>query len=48
MSAPRKIRLSTTPTPEALAEIKLGDIVFAFWELNLPRKDTVSELLNAF
>ncbi len=25
---PRKIRLSTTPTPEALAELKLGDIVY--------------------
>lgn len=25
---PRKIRLSTTPTPEALAELRLGDIVY--------------------
>ncbi|MEC7362148.1 MAG: fumarate hydratase C-terminal domain-containing protein [Pseudomonadota bacterium] len=25
---PREIRLSTTPTPEALAELKLGDIVY--------------------
>ena len=25
---PNKIRLSTTPTPEALAELKLGDIVY--------------------
>lgn len=27
-SKPREIRLSTTPTPEALAELKLGDIVY--------------------
>ena len=25
---PREIRLSTTPTPEALAELKLGDVVY--------------------
>ena len=25
---PRKIRLSTTPTPQALAELRLGDIVY--------------------
>ena len=25
---PREIRLSTTPTPEALAELRLGDIVY--------------------
>ena len=25
---PRKIRLSTTPTPEALAELRLGDIIY--------------------
>ena len=28
MTKPRKIRLSTTPTPEALAELQLGDIVY--------------------
>ncbi|MEM7744425.1 MAG: fumarate hydratase C-terminal domain-containing protein [Pseudomonadota bacterium] len=28
MTQPRKIRLSTTPTPEALAELRLGDIVY--------------------
>ena len=28
MSGPRKIRLSTTPTPGALAELQLGDIVY--------------------
>ena len=28
MSKPREIRLSTTPTPEALAELRLGDIVY--------------------
>ncbi len=28
MRAPRKIRLSTTPTTEALAELRLGDIVY--------------------
>ena len=28
MTAPRKIRLSTTPTPEALGELRLGDIVY--------------------
>ena len=27
-SKPRKIRLSTTPTPEALAELRLGDVVY--------------------
>jgi L(+)-tartrate dehydratase beta subunit len=27
-NSPRKIRLSTTPTPEALAELQLGDIVY--------------------
>ena len=27
-SRPRKVRLSTTPTPEALAELRLGDIVY--------------------
>jgi len=27
-SKPRKIRLSTTPTPEALAELQLGDVVY--------------------
>lgn len=27
-SKPREIRLSTTPTPEALADLKLGDIVY--------------------
>jgi len=27
MTAPRKLRLSTTPTPEALADLRLGDIV---------------------
>ena len=26
--SPRKIRLSTTPTPQALAELRLGDIVY--------------------
>ena len=25
---PRKLRLSTNPTPEALAELKLGDVVY--------------------
>ena len=24
----RKVRLSTTPTPEALADLRLGDIVY--------------------
>ena len=28
MTKPREIRLSTTPTPEALAELRLGDIVY--------------------
>ena len=28
MSKPREFRLSTTPTPEALAELRLGDIVY--------------------
>ncbi|MDD9910538.1 MAG: fumarate hydratase C-terminal domain-containing protein [Ahrensia sp.] len=28
MSGPRKVRLSTTPTPEALADLRLGDIVY--------------------
>jgi L(+)-tartrate dehydratase beta subunit len=28
MTKPREIRLSTTPTPEALAELQLGDIVY--------------------
>ena len=28
MSAPRKIALSTTPTPEALAALRLGDVVY--------------------
>ena len=27
-AGPREIRLSTTPTPEALAELRLGDIVY--------------------
>ncbi len=27
-NSPRKIRLSTTPTPQALAELRLGDIVY--------------------
>ena len=27
-SKPREIRLSTTPTPDALAALKLGDIVY--------------------
>ncbi|MEM9761513.1 MAG: fumarate hydratase C-terminal domain-containing protein [Pseudomonadota bacterium] len=28
MAAPEKKRLSTTPTPEALADLKLGDVVY--------------------
>ena len=28
MTKPREIRLSTTPTPEAIAELRLGDIVY--------------------
>ena len=28
MTKMRKVRLSTTPTPEALADLKLGDIVY--------------------
>ena len=28
MSGPREIRLSTTPTPEAIAELCLGDVVY--------------------
>jgi len=28
MTRPRKIRLSTTPTPEAMAELRLGDILY--------------------
>jgi len=28
MSKPREIRLSTTPTPEAIAALRLGDIVY--------------------
>ena len=28
MTKPREIRLSTTPTPEALSELRLGDIVY--------------------
>ena len=26
--SPREIRLSTTPTPEALADLRLGDVVY--------------------
>lgn len=28
MSGPREIRLSTTPTPEAIEELRLGDVVY--------------------
>lgn len=28
MSGPRELRLSTTPTPEAIAELRLGDVVY--------------------
>lgn len=28
MTAPRRISLSTTPTPEALAALRLGDVVY--------------------
>ena len=28
MSGPREIRLSTTPTPEAISELRLGDVVY--------------------
>ena len=28
MTKPREIRLSTTPTPGALSELRLGDIVY--------------------
>ena len=26
--SPRKLRLSTNPTPEALSELRLGDVVY--------------------
>lgn len=28
MSGPRELRLSTTPTPEAIADLRLGDVVY--------------------